>query len=54
VLLPKKYGRLLVPGLAVFDPRLPAGLAKRSALATAWRALKRALEQFIDGRLTTA
>ena len=37
VLFTKTYGRVLAPGLTAFDPALPADLAKRSPLATAWR-----------------
>ncbi len=41
VLFTKAYGRVLAPGLAVLDPRLPDDLTKRSPLATAWRQLDR-------------
>jgi hypothetical protein len=36
------------------DPGLPADLAKRSPLATAWRALNRELEHHIDRGLAPA
>ena len=50
VLFTKTYGRVLAPGLAALDPRLPAELSKRSPLATAWRQLDRTLDLFIaDG-----
>ena len=45
MLFTKTYGRVLAPGLAAFDPGLPADLAKRSPLATAWRTLDRELER---------
>lgn len=54
VLFTKTYGRVLAPGLAAFDPRLPADLAKRSPLATAWRALNRELAHYIDRGLAAA
>jgi len=50
----KTYGRVLAPGLAAFDPALPADLAKRSPLATAWRTLNRELEHHIDRGIATA
>jgi hypothetical protein len=37
----KVYGRVLAPGLAELDPRLPKEFAHRSELATAWRQLDR-------------
>jgi hypothetical protein len=54
VLFTKTYGRILGPGLTELDPRLPPELAQRSPLATAWRALDHALDQFIDHGLTAA
>ena len=54
VLFTKTYGRVLAPGLAAFDPRLPADLAQRSPLATAWRALNRELAHHIDRGLAAA
>jgi hypothetical protein len=39
VLFTKAYGRVLTPGLAALDPRLPPHLATRTPLATAWRHL---------------
>ena len=48
VLFTKAYGRVLAPGLAVLDPRLPPDLARRSPLATAWRQLDRTLDNFIN------
>jgi hypothetical protein len=47
VLFTKTYGRVLTPGLIALDPRLPQDLAARSPLATAWRRLDRAIDQFI-------
>lgn len=54
VLFTKAYGRVLGPGLAALDPGLPADLAKRSPLATAWRHLDRELDRFIDNGLAAA
>ena len=53
VLFTKAYGRVLGPGLSELDPRLPPELAKRSPLATAWRQLNRALDEFIDDGLVS-
>lgn len=54
VLFTKAYGRVLAPGLAALDPRLPDELAKRSPLALAWRQLDRSLDQFINDGLAAA
>nr|VTP02551.1 hypothetical protein BIN_B_04572 [Mycobacterium riyadhense] len=54
VLFTKVYGRVLAPGLAELDPRLPTNLAHRSELATAWRKLDRSLNQFTTVALTAA
>lgn len=54
VLFTKAYGRVLGPGLAALDPGLPSDLAKRSPLATAWRQLNNALDQFVDDGLAAA
>ena len=54
VLFTKAYGRVLAPGLALLDPALPAEIAARSRLATAWRALDRALEDFTRRSLVAA
>ena len=54
VLFTKTYGRVLAPGLAAFDPELPADLARHSPLATAWRTFNRELDRHIDHGLTTA
>jgi hypothetical protein len=54
VLFTKAYGRVLAPGLSVLDPRLPDELAARSRVATAWRCLERALDEFIQGELIAA
>jgi len=48
VLFTKAYGRILGPGLAAPGPQLPAGLAARSPLASAWKDLIRELRRFID------
>jgi hypothetical protein len=54
VLFTKTYGRVLGPGLAVLDPRLPPELAFRSPLAVAWRELTYQLDRFIDHGLAAA
>ncbi|MGB8503943.1 hypothetical protein [Mycobacterium sp.] len=54
VLFTKVYGRVLAPGLAELDPRLPTDLAHRSDLALAWRQLDRRLDQFTNAALTAA
>jgi hypothetical protein len=54
VLFTKTYGRVLAPGLALFDPALPDDVAARSPLAVAWRALNRALEDFAAKSLVAA
>ena len=53
-LYPLVYGRVLAPGLAELDPRLPTDLANRSDLAHAWRQLDRRLNQFTNAALTAA
>ena len=54
VLFTKVYGRVLAPGLAELDPRLPTDLANRSDLAHAWRQLDQRLNQFTNAALTAA
>ncbi len=54
MLFTKAYGRILGPGLAALDPRLPDELATRSPLATAWRNLGRELGRFIGDGLAPA
>ncbi len=54
VLFTKAYGRILAPGLTATDPTLPADLAKRHPLATAWRSLDRELDRFITAGLAAA
>jgi len=54
VLFTKVYGRVLAPGLAELDLRLPTDLVNRSDLAHAWRQLDRRLDQFTDAALTAA
>ncbi|MGO9081614.1 MAG: hypothetical protein ACLQDY_21655 [Streptosporangiaceae bacterium] len=54
VLFTKAYGRVLGPGLAALDPRLPEDLARRSPLALAWRGLLRELDRFINHGLAPA
>ena len=54
VLFTKTYGRVLAPGLAALDPRLPPELVRRSPLAIAWRQFDCALDNFISEALTAA
>ncbi|WP_176358515.1 hypothetical protein [Mycobacterium persicum] len=54
VLFTKVYGRVLAPGLAELDPRLPTDLARHSNLAQAWRQLDKTLNQFTNAALTAA
>jgi hypothetical protein len=54
VLFTKTYGRVLTPGLANMDPRLPDDVARRSPLAVSWRQFNRTLDQFIDAGLAAA
>jgi hypothetical protein len=54
VLFTKAHGRVLAPGLALLDPRVPADVAKRSPLPSAWRQLDLALNHFIDNQLRAA
>ena len=54
VLFSKAHGRVLAPGLALLDPLIPADLALRSPLASAWRQLDLALNAFIDCQLLAA
>jgi hypothetical protein len=54
VLFTKTYGRVLTPGLAALNPRLPPDLVKRNPLATAWHQLDHTPEQFITNRLAAA
>jgi hypothetical protein len=54
VLFTKAHGRVLAPGLALLDPLLPVDLAQHSPLATAWRELDHALNNFVDAQLLVA
>lgn len=54
VMFTKAYGRVLAPGLTALDPNLPPDLAKRHPLATAWRALDRELDRFVNAGLAAA
>jgi hypothetical protein len=54
VLFTKAYGRVLTPGLIVLDPKLPDQLKRRSSLATAWRQLDSALDDFASRQLLAA
>jgi len=54
VLFTKTYGRVLAPGLALLDPALPEDISRRSPLASAWRGLQRALDDFTQRSLVAA
>lgn len=54
MLFTKTYGRILAPGLVQLDPALPADVAVRSPLATAWRHLDSALDDYISGQFVAA
>jgi hypothetical protein len=54
VLFTKTYGRVLTPGLIVLDPKLPDRLKRRSSLATAWRQLNYAIDDFTSRQLLAA
>jgi len=54
VLFTKTYGRVLAPGLVQLDPHLPPDLAARSPLATAWRRLDHALDNYISCQIAAA
>ena len=53
-LFTKAYGRILGPGLAALDSRLPDSIAARSPLAAAWKDLTRELRRFMDLGLAAA
>ena len=54
VLFTKAHGRVLAPGFALLDPTLPPDLVQRSPLATAWRQLDHALNDFVVSQLHAA
>ena len=54
VLFTKTYDRALAPGLSALDPRLPAEVAARSSLSTAWHGFERNLDRFIQANLVAA
>ena len=54
VLFTKTYGRVLAPALSALDPRLPEDVVARSPVATAWRRLDKALNEFIESQLIAA
>jgi hypothetical protein len=47
VFFAKTYTRVVTPSLAELDPALPAEIAARSPLASAWRSFERALDDRI-------
>jgi hypothetical protein len=48
VFLTKTYTRIVNPAFAELDPQLPAHIAKRTPIATAWRAFEHALDDKIQ------
>jgi hypothetical protein len=54
VLFTKTYGRVLAPGLIQLAPDLPVHLAQKSPLASAWRELDHALDDYIARQLSAA
>jgi len=54
VLFTKAHMRVLAPGLSLLDPDLPADIAGRSSIATAWRRFDHALDHFIDRQIIAA
>ena len=54
VLFTKAHARVLTPGLVQLDPTLPPAIARRSPLATAWRHLDHALDDYISSQLVAA
>jgi hypothetical protein len=55
VFFTKTYSRILTPGLAELDPKLPDEIANHAPLAHTWRAFEKALGQHIaDATLKTA
>jgi len=47
VFFTKTYTRIVNPSLAELDPALPTEIARRTPLATAWRAYEHALDDTI-------
>ena len=54
MLFTKAHSRVLAPGLALLDTLVPNDVAQRSPLATAWRQLDLALNDFIHDQLRAA
>ena len=54
VLFTKAYRRILTPGLTALDKALPETVSQRSPLATAWRKLEGALDEFMTKGLLAA
>ena len=52
VLFTKTYGRVLAPGLSALDPCLPDDVAARSEVRGAWRSFEKALDDFMEAKLT--
>ena len=54
VFFTKTYTRIVNPALVELDPTLPAEIAKRSPLATSYRAFERAIDERIKQAATAA
>lgn len=54
VLFTKAYARVLAPGLALLDPRLPEDLTNRRPVAASWRKFNRDLDAFLTDVITAA
>jgi hypothetical protein len=54
VLFTKTYGRVLTPGLRMFDAQLPEEIAARSTLASAWRSWSARSDGFIEAGMIAA
>lgn len=54
VLFLKAHGRILGPGLSLFDRALPPDVARASPVALAWRRLDTALDDFMERQMIAA
>ncbi len=54
VLFLKAHGRILGPGLSLFDQALPPELTRASPVALAWRRLDTVLDDFMEHQMIAA
>jgi len=54
VLFTKGHGRMLTGGLSLMDPQLPDHVGRRSPLASAWKNLETAIDEFTAEALAAA